>query len=77
MLFELLSARIKHTRKIQEKRKNTGASHTTFKVRFQRDQIKYGLSGTGSGLLKDIVQSSYKNKDQFLYTQAMKQLFES
>lgn len=56
ILFELLPAHIKHTRKTREE-KNSEASHTTFKVRFQRDQTKYGLPGTGSSLLKDIVQS--------------------
>ena len=72
MLFELLSARIKHTRKIQEKIKNPEASHTTFKVRFQRIRLNMVYQELEVAYLRILFKAGCKNKNQFLYMQAMK-----
>ena len=73
---ELVSTRIKHTRKTIRRIKHGSYSYS-FQGTFSTDQITYGLTGTGSGLPRISFKADCKNKNQFLFIQAMAQLFES
>lgn len=77
MSCELVSTRIKHTRKNNQQEKSQKLFIQLTGVCFQRDQTKCGLTCIGSGLLRISFEADGKNKNQFLFMQALKQLFES